>query len=214
MHRIILLGPPGSGKGTQAQRLARKLNIASIATGDMFREAVHQQTELGLEAKRYMDAGELVPDSTVIGIISDRLEHSDCTNGFVLDGFPRTVAQASALGKLVAINHVLALKCDDEVIAKRLTGRRVHCASGRTYHVDYAPPREAEVDDETGEPLTQRDDDKPATVLKRLQVYAKQTMPLIAYYTEQNGKDKPRFCATDACRDIDLVTADLLANLS
>ncbi len=210
MHRIILLGPPGSGKGTQAQRITSTLNIATISTGDMFRESIRQQTELGIEAKRYMDVGELVPDDTVIRMINKRLEQPDCANGFLLDGFPRTVAQADALSKLVELDQVIELQCDNELIMQRLCGRRVHRASGRTYHVDYAPPKQANIDDLTNEPLIQRDDDKPDTVANRLKVYAELTVPLVAYYAKRSSQGKPSFHAVDAARDIELVTADLL----
>lgn len=181
--RIILLGPPGSGKGTQGPQLASELGIAYISSGDMFREAIRDETEVGLEAKRYLDSGALVPDDTTCRLVIERLGQPDCEKGFVLDGFPRTIPQAEILGEKIAVDRVIDIRCDDEVIVKRLAGRRIHPASGRVYHVVHSPPRIDDVDDVTGEALVQRDDDKPETIKKRLKVYAAQTKPLSDHYS-------------------------------
>ncbi len=183
--RIILLGSPGSGKGTQAQFITEKYAIPQISTGDMLRAAVREGTPLGLEAKKVMDAGGLVSDDIILGLIKQRIAEDDCVNGFLLDGFPRTIAQAEGLQKMgVEIDHVIEIAVDDEEIIKRMSGRRVHPGSGRTYHVEYNPPRQEGLDDVTGEPLIQRDDDKEETVRKRLSVYHEQTKPLVGYYSD------------------------------
>ncbi|MEC8718371.1 MAG: adenylate kinase, partial [Pseudomonadota bacterium] len=181
--RIILLGAPGAGKGTQAQFLMDRFSIPQISTGDMLRAARAAGTELGQEAERYMSAGELVPDALIIALVKDRIAQPDCLNGFLLDGFPRTIPQAQALDEAgVAIDEVVALDVDDEEIVKRLSGRRVHEASGRIYHVEYNPPRVPGQDDQTGEPLIQRQDDQEETVRRRLEVYRDQTRPLVDFY--------------------------------
>ena len=181
--RIILLGAPGAGKGTQAQFITEKYSIPQISTGDMLRAAVKAQTPLGVQAKQVMDAGQLVSDEIIIGLVQERISQEDCVNGFLLDGFPRTIPQADALKDAgVEIDAVVEIDVADEEIIKRMSGRRMHQASGRTYHVIYNPPKVADVDDETGEPLIQRDDDLPETVAKRLSVYHDQTAPLIDYY--------------------------------
>ncbi len=183
--RIILLGSPGSGKGTQAQFITEKYAIPQISTGDMLRAAVREGTPLGLEAKKVMDAGGLVSDDIILGLIKERIAQSDCANGFLLDGFPRTIAQAEGLQKMgVEIDHVIEIAVDDEEIIKRMSGRRVHPGSGRTYHVLYNPPKQEGIDDVTGDPLIQRDDDKEETVRKRLSVYHEQTKPLVGYYSD------------------------------
>lgn len=185
--RIILLGAPGAGKGTQAKFITKQYNIPQISTGDMLRQAVKEGTELGLAAKKIMDSGALVSDDVIIGLVKERIAKADCANGFLFDGFPRTIAQADAIKDAdIAIDHVIELFVDDEEIVKRMSGRRIHPASGRTYHVDFHPPKQEGVDDETGEPLIQRDDDQEATVRKRLQVYHDQTKPLIDYYQQDN----------------------------
>ncbi len=182
--RIILLGSPGSGKGTQAQFITEKYQIPQISTGDMLRAAVRAGTPLGIAAKQVMDAGGLVSDDIILGLISERIKQDDCVNGFLLDGFPRTIAQAEGLGTMgVAIDTVIEIAVDDEEIVKRMAGRRVHQSSGRTYHVEFNPPKTAGVDDVTGEALIQRDDDKEETVRKRLEVYHQQTRPLVSYYS-------------------------------
>lgn len=188
--RIILLGAPGAGKGTQAQFIKEKYNIPQISTGDMLRAAVKAGTELGLQAKQKMDAGELVSDDIIIGIVKERVKEADCANGYLLDGFPRTIPQADAMRENnIDVDYVVEIDVDHEEIVKRLSGRRVHPASGRVYHVTYNPPKEAGKDDVTGEPLIQRDDDKEDTIRRRLAVYVEQTKPLIEYYSDWAKKD-------------------------
>ncbi len=183
--RLILLGPPGAGKGTQASFIIEQFSIPQIATGDMLRAAVKAQTPLGMEAKKVMDAGQLVSDEIIIGLVKDRLQQADCQNGYLFDGFPRTIPQADALKKEnIKLDYVIELDVPEEVIIERISGRRVHPASGRTYHVTFNPPKQADIDDITGEPLVQRDDDKESTVRQRLEVYKNQTQPLVAYYSE------------------------------
>ncbi|MFA5016603.1 MAG: adenylate kinase, partial [Methylobacter sp.] len=178
--RIILLGSPGSGKGTQAQFITEKYAIPQISTGDMLRAAVREGTPLGVEAKKVMDAGGLVSDDIILGLIKERITQADCANGFLLDGFPRTIAQAEGLNEMgVSIDTVIEIVVEDEEIVKRMAGRRVHLQSGRTYHVEFNSPKVEGVDDVTGEPLIQRDDDKEETVRKRLSVYHEQTKPLV-----------------------------------
>ncbi|MCK6405584.1 MAG: adenylate kinase [Rhodocyclaceae bacterium] len=181
--RLILLGAPGAGKGTQAQFIREKYDIPQISTGDMLRAAVKAGTPLGLEAKKVMDAGGLVSDDIIIGLVKDRLQQDDCKSGYLFDGFPRTIPQADAMKAAgVAIDYVLEIDVPDQDIIDRMSGRRVHVASGRTYHVKYNPPKVAGKDDVTGEDLIQRDDDKEETVRKRLDVYHSQTKPLVEYY--------------------------------
>ena len=182
--RLILLGGPGAGKGTQAGFITKKYNIPQISTGDMLRAAVKAGTELGKEAKKVMDAGGLVSDDLILGLVKERIQESDCANGFLFDGFPRTLAQADSLKEQgVEIDGVVEIDVDDAEIIKRMSGRRVHLASGRTYHIVFNPPKVEGKDDETGEDLIQRDDDQADTVKKRLEVYHEQTEPLIGYYT-------------------------------
>jgi adenylate kinase len=181
--RLILLGGPGAGKGTQANVIKEKYGIPQISTGDMLRAAVKAGTKLGLEAKGFMDSGGLVPDEVIIGLVKERIQEPDCEKGFLFDGFPRTIPQADAMKAAgVAIDAVVDIDVPDEEIIKRMSGRRAHLASGRTYHIIYNPPKVEGKDDETGEPLVQRDDDKEETVKKRLDVYHEQTEPLIDYY--------------------------------
>lgn len=188
--RIILLGAPGAGKGTQAQFIKEKYDIPQISTGDMLRAAVKAGTELGLQAKQKMDAGELVSDDIIIGIVKERVKEADCANGYLLDGFPRTIPQADAMRENnIDVDYVVEIDVDHEEIVKRLSGRRVHPASGRVYHVTYNPPKETGKDDVTGEPLIQRDDDKEDTIRRRLAVYVEQTKPLIEYYSDWAAKD-------------------------
>ncbi len=183
--RLILLGAPGAGKGTQATFIKEKFNIPQISTGDMLRAAVKAGTQLGLEAKSYMDSGGLVPDEVIIGLVSERIKEADCANGFLFDGFPRTIPQAEAMKKAgVGIDYVVEIDVPDEAIVERMSGRRSHPASGRTYHVKFNPPKVAGKDDVTGEDLVQRDDDREETVLKRLEVYHSQTKPLVKYYVD------------------------------
>ncbi|GDX85293.1 adenylate kinase [Methylococcaceae bacterium] len=190
MH-IILLGGPGSGKGTQAQFIMEKYAIPQISTGDMLRAAVREGTPLGVEAKKVMDAGGLVSDDIILGLIKERITVDDCANGFLLDGFPRTIVQAEGLKNMgVVIDTVIEIDVPDEKIVSRMGGRRVHLVSGRSYHIEFNPPKVEGVDDATGEPLIQRADDKEETVRHRLAVYHEQTKPLVAYYSapEQNVK--------------------------
>ena len=183
--RLILLGAPGAGKGTQATFIKENFNIPQISTGDMLRAAVKAGTPLGLEAKRFMDSGGLVPDDVIIGLVSERIKEQDCSNGFLFDGFPRTIPQAEAMKKAgVNIDYVVEIDVPDAAIVERMSGRRSHPASGRTYHVKFNPPKQEGKDDITGEPLVQRDDDKEETVLKRLEVYHSQTKPLVKYYVD------------------------------
>ena len=183
--RLILLGAPGAGKGTQANFIKEKYNIPQISTGDMLRAAIKEGTELGLAAKKVMDAGQLVSDDIIIGLVKERLKEADCANGYLFDGFPRTIPQADAMKDAgVAVDYVLEIDVPDEQIIERMSGRRCHPGSGRTYHVKFNPPKEEGKDDVTGEPLVQRDDDKPETVKKRLDVYHNQTEVLLDYYNK------------------------------
>jgi adenylate kinase len=195
--RLILLGPPGAGKGTQAAFITQHFGIPQISTGDMLRAAVKAGTPLGIEAKKIMDAGGLVSDDLIIGLVQDRLKQADCSNGYLFDGFPRTIPQADALKHAnVALDFVVEIAVPEQDIIERMSGRRVHPASGRSYHVLFNPPKVAEHDDQTGEPLVQRDDDKEETVRHRLTVYQNQTRPLVDYYStwakEQNTAPKYR----------------------
>jgi adenylate kinase len=205
--RLILLGGPGAGKGTQANFIKERYNIPQISTGDMLRAAVKAGTELGKEAKSYMDSGGLVPDDVIIGLVKERIQEPDCEKGFLFDGFPRTIPQADAMKAAgVPIDAVVDINVPDEEIIKRMSGRRVHLASGRTYHVIFNPPKEEGKDDVTGEPLIQRDDDKEATVRKRLEVYHSQTEPLVEYYKkwESSGEpDAPKYIRIEGVGKVD-----------
>ena len=188
--RIILLGAPGAGKGTQAQILKDKFNIPQISTGDMLRAAIKANTKLGLEAKQFMDSGALVPDQLIIELVKERIQDSDCMQGFLLDGFPRTIPQAEAMKEAaITIDMVIEIDVPDNVILDRLSWRRTHLASGRIYHIHNNPPKIQGKDDVTGEDLVQRDDDKEETILKRLNVYHSQTKPLVDYYLKWSASE-------------------------
>jgi adenylate kinase len=211
--RIILLGSPGSGKGTQAQFITEKFAIPQISTGDMLRAAVREGTPLGIEAKKVMDAGGLVSDDIILGLIKERIAQSDCNNGYLLDGFPRTIAQAEGLEKMgVELDYVIEIVVADEEIIKRMSGRRVHMASGRSYHVLFNPPKAEGVDDITGEPLIQRDDDAEETVRKRLNVYHEQTKPLVGFYSAADQKAK--FASIAGVGSVQDITDTLFAALN
>jgi len=216
--RLILLGPPGAGKGTQANFIREKFGIPQISTGDMLRSAVKAGTPLGLAAKKVMDAGQLVSDDIIIGLVEERLGHGDCTKGYLFDGFPRTIPQAEAMrARDVRIDHVLEIDVADDEIISRMSGRRVHPASGRTYHVKFNPPRVEGKDDLTGEPLVQRDDDREETVRKRLEVYRAQTRPLVDYYGKwaASGDAKaPRYRRISGTGAVDQIRDRAFAALS
>ncbi len=212
--RIILLGAPGAGKGTQAQFISSTCKIPQISTGDMLRAAIKDGSPLGLEAKKVMDSGKLISDEIILGLVKERLRKPDCKNGCLFDGFPRTIAQADALKQdSVSIDHVIDIEVNDEEIIKRMSGRRVHLASGRTYHVLFNPPAREGVDDVTGEPLVQREDDSEETVRKRLDVYHKETEPLIEYYRKwgQNcDPNAPRFSSVKGTGSVDEIKDNIL----
>ena len=216
--KLILLGPPGAGKGTQAAVICKKYGIPQISTGDMLRAAVKAGTPLGLEAKKVMDTGGLVSDDVIIQLVKERIAQPDCAGGFLFDGFPRTIAQAEAMKTAgVKLDYVLEIAVPDEAIIERMSGRRVHPASGRTYHVRFNPPKVAGKDDATGEPLIQRDDDKEETVRKRLAVYHSQTLPLIDYYRSwaaSGDAAAPRLRSIDGLGGVDEIAARALAALS
>ncbi len=215
--RLILLGAPGAGKGTQAAFITKKYGIPQISTGDMLRAAVKAGTALGLAAKKVMDAGALVSDDIIIGLVEERLREPDCANGYLFDGFPRTIPQADAMKKAgVSLDYVLEIDVPDSDIIDRMSGRRVHAASGRTYHVRFNPPKTAGKDDVTGEDLIQRDDDREETVRKRLSVYHAQTRPLVDYYAawEQSGNGAaPRLRKVSGVGSVDEITARVFAAL-
>ena len=212
--RIILLGAPGAGKGTQAAAVTDKFNIPQISTGDMLRAAVREGTALGLEAKKVMDAGELVSDELIMGLVKDRISRDDCRRGYLFDGFPRTLGQAEAMQREnIRIDCVVEIVVADEEIIKRLSGRRVHPGSGRVYHVLFNPPQQPGIDDVSGEALVQREDDTEATVRKRLQVYHEQTAPLISFYGGLSGQDAPAYLRTDGVGDVREITKNLLEGL-
>ncbi len=213
--KVLLLGAPGAGKGTQAQFIKEAFNIPQISTGDMLRAAVKAGTSLGIEAKKIMDAGGLVRDDIIIGLVKERIQEADCANGFLFDGFPRTLAQAEAMKEAgVVLDFVVEIDVPDEVIVERMSGRRVHVASGRTYHLVYNPPKVAGKDDETGEDLIQRDDDQAETVQKRLNVYHEQTEVLVDYYGKQSVETGlPGYIKVDGTQDVNEVKEHVLAQL-
>ena len=215
--RLILLGPPGAGKGTQAVQICQKFGIPQISTGDMLRAAVKAGTPLGVEAKKVMDAGGLVSDDIIIGLVKERITQPDCSAGFLFDGFPRTIPQADAMKAAgVKLDLVLEIDVPDSAIIERMSGRRAHVASGRTYHVKFNPPKVEGKDDVTGEPLIQRDDDKEETVRKRLEVYQKQTRPLVDYYSQwaaSGAPYAPRYAKVNGTGTVDEITARVMGAL-
>jgi len=214
--RVILLGAPGAGKGTQARFITEKFNIPQISTGDMLRAAVKAGTELGLQVKGVMDSGGLVSDDLIIGLIKERIAQPDCANGFLFDGFPRTIPQAEALKDAgVKLDHVVEIAVDDEEIVQRISGRRVHADSGRVYHLIYSPPKVEGKDDVTGEDLVQRVDDTEATVRNRLKVYHDQTKPLVSFYQKIAAADgTPKYSFIEGVGSVEDITAKVLAALS
>jgi len=215
--RIILLGGPGAGKGTQAGYIKERYGIPQISTGDMLRAHVKSGTDLGKAAKKIMDEGGLVSDDIIMGMVKERITEDDCKRGFLFDGFPRTLAQADAVkDAAVYVDAVVEIDVPDEEIIRRMSGRRVHLASGRTYHVTFNPPKEAGKDDVTGEPLIQRDDDREETVKARLKVYHDQTEPLIAYYSkwaEQGGKGSPKYVKIHGIGDVEAIRDQIFSAL-
>ncbi len=214
--RLILLGAPGAGKGTQAKFITEAFGIPQISTGDMLRAAVSAGSELGLKVKDIMSSGGLVSDDLIIDLVKERIQESDCKGGFLFDGFPRTIPQAEALLEAgINIDHVLEIHVDDEEIVSRLSGRRVHPASGRVYHIDHNPPKTEGLDDETGEALIQRDDDKEETVRKRLKVYHDQTHPLVEFYQNLSGKEssKARYSRVEGVGSLDEIKERVLSTL-
>jgi adenylate kinase len=215
--RLILLGAPGAGKGTQATFICQKYGIPQISTGDMLRAAVKAGTPLGVEAKKVMDAGGLVSDGLIINLVKERISQSDCAQGFLFDGFPRTIPQADAMKAAgVKLDYVLEIDVPFDAIIERMSGRRSHAASGRTYHVKFNPPKVADVDDVSGEPLIQREDDKQETVKKRLEVYSAQTRPLVDYYANWAKSDPlaaPKYRAISGTGAVEEITANAFAAL-
>lgn len=216
--RMMLLGGPGAGKGTQAARLTAHFKIPQISTGDMLRAAVAAGTPLGLNVKKIMESGELVSDDIIIALVKERLSQEDCLQGFLLDGFPRTIAQAQALKEAsIPLEHVVEIAVDDEEIIRRITGRRTHPASGRVYHLEYHPPNKEGLDDLTGEPLVLRDDDREEIIRNRLQVYHQQTSPLIRYYQDWEKEEPtyaPKFHRVEGVGDVDAIFQNILQALT
>lgn len=216
--RLILLGAPGAGKGTQATFIKEKYGIPQISTGDMLRAAVKAGTQLGLEAKKFMDAGGLVPDEVIIGLVKERIQSDDCKNGFLFDGFPRTIPQAEAMKEAgVQIDYVVEIDVPDEAIVERMSGRRSHPASGRTYHIKFNPPKVDGKDDITGEDLVQRDDDQEETVKKRLAVYHEQTKPLVNYYSEwaeDDANSAPQYIKVDGMGEMQAIKKAIFTGLA
>ncbi|MGF6148637.1 Adenylate kinase [Kingella potus] len=212
--KVLLLGAPGAGKGTQAQFITAAFGIPQISTGDMLRTAIKAGTPLGLEAKKIMDEGGLVRDDIIIGMVKERIAQPDCAKGFLFDGFPRTLAQAEAMQQAgVLLDAVVEIDVPDSAVIERMSGRRVHPASGRTYHVVYNPPKAEGKDDLTGEDLIQRDDDKEETVKKRLDVYHEQTEVLVGYYSKLEGASAPKYVRVDGTQAVEAVKAEVLAAL-
>ena len=208
--KIILLGPPGAGKGTQAEIICKNFSIPHISTGDMLREAIANETTIGKQAKEIMDAGNLVPDNVIISLVKERIENDDCKNGYLFDGFPRTIPQADALeNQEIFMDIVLELTIEDKLIINRMSGRRIHQPTGRSYHLEFNPPKEDGIDDFTGERLIQREDDKPETVKNRLEVYREQTNPLIVYYRSKSVQTDLKYLEIDGSRAMDEVSSQI-----
>lgn len=215
--RLILLGAPGAGKGTQSQFLSEKYSIPQISTGDMLRAAIASGSDIGMEAKRIIDAGQLVSDKIIVDLIQQRLTEKDTQNGALFDGFPRTIPQADALKAMnIAVDAVVEIAVDHEEIVRRISGRRIHEASGRTYHIRYNPPKVEGIDDDTGEPLTQRKDDSEDTVRNRLRIYEDQTAPLIAYYSDWEASgdpNAPKYHKIDGIGDVEAISQSIVKAL-
>ena len=212
--KIILLGPPGAGKGTQAEVISNKLKIPHISTGDMLRESIRNNTPLGKKAKKIMDSGKLVSDEIILGIIKERVSKEDCKTGFLFDGFPRTIGQADGLKNLnIDIDIIIEISLSDEVIISRMSGRRIHLSSGRSYHIEFNPPKVEGKDDLSGEDLIQREDDKPMTVLSRLEVYKNQTDPLIDYYQQVEKKSDLKFVKVNGANSPEEVSNEIFSNI-
>ncbi len=213
--RLILLGAPGAGKGTQAQFICQKFDIPQISTGDMLRAAIKAETPLGLKVKDVMASGGLVSDDIIIALVKERIAQSDCENGFLFDGFPRTIPQAEAMVDAgVNLDFVVEIAVDDEAIVSRLSGRRVHEASGRVYHVTHNPPKVEGKDDQTGEDLVQREDDQEETIRKRLAVYHEQTEPLVGFYQDLNADNAPDYLKVEGTGSVESITEKVLAALT
>jgi adenylate kinase len=212
--KIVLLGPPGAGKGTQAQFICDKFDIPQISTGDMLRSAIKAGSELGLRVKAVMDSGALVSDDIIIDLVKERITQADCANGFLFDGFPRTIPQAQAMKDSgITLDAIVELSVPDEEVVRRMSGRRVHPASGRVYHVVFNPPRVENRDDETGEPLIQRDDDHEETVRERLEVYRRQTHPLVEFYEAIEKESEMRYVKVDGLGSVDDIQKNILQAL-
>jgi len=211
-----LLGPPGAGKGTQANVIKQKFNIPQISTGDMLRAAINEGSELGISAKKIVDAGELVSDDLILDLVKERIDQHDCKQGYLFDGFPRTITQANGITTSgISIDYVVEITVKDKEIIKRMSGRRVHLASGRTYHIEFNPPKIEGKDDETGDELVQREDDHESTVRRRLDVYRKETAPLIDYYNKLSREvdSKVKYLEINGMQDVQYVASDILSKL-
>ena len=214
MSNIIFFGPPGAGKGTQADLICEMCDIPKISTGDMLREAVASGSDLGIKVSEILDSGALVSDDIIGSLIQERLLKPDCANGSLFDGVPRTIGQAEQLAEMkINFTHVIEIFVEDEIIVQRMSGRRVHPASGRNYHIDHNPPKNSGFDDETGEPLVQREDDKPDTVLKRLNVYHEQTKPLTTFYKSQSKANLLKFIKVDGSNSVDKVFKEISSQI-
>ena len=214
MNKIILLGPPGAGKGTQADLICSFLNIPKISTGDMLREAIASESELGKKVAGVLNSGALVSDEIIGSIIVERIQKEDCRNGFLFDGVPRTIGQATMLEDMnVSFSHVIEIQVDDEIIINRMSGRRFHIASGRSYHIDFNPPKNNGFDDITGEELVQREDDKPETVSKRLDVYHEETKPLSVFYSNKTSSNELTYFAVNGSGTVNSVFESIKSNI-